>query len=136
MKKWYVILILLCLAGLGSYYYMNYDFRNAIKNTKADYELSSKDLFEAFDADEGAANTKYTGKILEISGSVTDVVTESDQVSISLHTGDMMSVIVCELNKTLSSDEISLKVGDSIKIKGECSGKLIDIILVNCVVIN
>ncbi len=115
---------------------MNYDFRNAIKNKKADYELSSKDLFEAFDADEGAANTKYTGKILEISGSVTDVVKESDQVSISLDTGDMMSVIVCELNKTLSPDEISIKVGDSIKIKGECSGKLIDIILVNCVVVN
>lgn len=136
MKKWVLLSIILALSLFGVYYYINHDFRNSVQNKKPDFELSSKDLFLEFDRDDDQAHSKYLGKTLSISGVIASVSQEGDRITISLETEDMMSAVVCELNVSLAPKNLSVKEGDPIKIKGECSGKLIDIILVNSVIVN
>ena len=57
-----------------------------------------------------------------------------DNISISLESGATLGEVVCELNTNLVKDIDQVTVGEVINIKGECSGKLIDVIFVNCVI--
>ncbi|NND31058.1 MAG: hypothetical protein HKN76_00615 [Saprospiraceae bacterium] len=136
MKKiiGYLLLVGIIVGGIG-YYYTQRDYRDDIKYTDADVEINATDLFAAFEVNEDDANTRFLGKIILVEGVVLSVDHEGEKITIKLDSGDPMGAIVCEMNRNIESDVDSVKAGDSLSIKGECSGKLFDIILVNCVMI-
>ncbi len=135
MKKIIFAVILLVLIAVGGmYYYINLDFRDGIVNKKPDFEISAAELFEQFSHDETAANDLYLGKVLSISGSVEEIQLNNSAGTVTLMTNDPIGKVVCELNQTLIPENVSINPGDQIEIKGECSGMLMDIIIVNSVI--
>ena len=50
--------------------------------------------------------------------------------SISLDTGDAMASIICEFENQV--DIANVKVGDKVKVKGFCTGMLMDVVLSRC----
>lgn len=97
--------------------------------------LSAGELFGQFSQNESEANTKYTGKIIEVSGTIYSIE-EGDQNDINIllmEDGEMFGVS-CNAMKTENNS--LLKKGDSVIIKGECSGFLSDVILIRCVTKN
>ncbi len=135
MRKLIIGSALLLLVLAGVMLYMNYDFRAGIAKEEPDYVIDARTLFAEYDADEDAANQKYLGKTIEVSGDINHIDKTNDPVTISLEAGGVMGNLVCELSKTVEVDVTGIEEGEKITIKGSCSGKLLDVILVNCIIV-
>ena len=132
MKKLGLYLLFILFGSLIYGYYLYNDPVKSIANQKASAQVNAQNLFTAFDEDESAANTKYLDKILEVEGIVEKIVKENNKISIYLSTENMMSSIICELE---DGQKYEGREGDNIKIKGICTGYLMDVILVRAVII-
>ena len=62
-------------------------------------------------------------------------MTEGDQLSVILDSGETSGGIVCEMDNKLSIQTHLPKKGQAVTMKGECSGMLFDVVLVRCVII-
>ncbi len=128
-----VFLLVLLLGGIG-YYYTQHDHRNAIRSASPDFTLTAAEVFTLFDEDEQAANKKFLGKTVLVEGVISAISNTSENISIALESDAPLGEVVCELNTTLVKNMDDISVGDVVNIKGECSGKLIDVIFVNCII--
>jgi flagellar basal body-associated protein FliL len=73
---WTIVLVLLVLiAGAGYYAWKEYNRTNKdLKHEKAAFSLAATDLITEFAANEKTSNTKYLGKIVEVSGAIKQYV--------------------------------------------------------------
>lgn len=136
MKK--VLLTLLSLAAIGigvGYLIYNKPFED-MNRAKADITLSAAELFTAFESDEAAANEQYLDKVVQVSGTVREASTdESGNISITLESGNELSGVICQLDNLAEHPRKEFKPGEQITIKGVCTGMLMDVVLVRCVVV-
>lgn len=123
------ICILAVVAGFFGYFKYNQPHTETAGSV-ADYVITPSDLLQAYEADEDAANKKYLDKIIQVEGVVKAYNFVDSGGSLTLETGSEMSAIICEFE---SGNNISkIKIGETVKIKGICTGKLMDIVLVRC----
>lgn len=132
MKKWIIILLAIgVVAGIGIGLYMYNKPLESMASRDAEVTISAVDLYQAFDADEPAANLNYLGKVIEVSGTIQSVSAGDDGTpSIVLDAGDAMGGVVCRLDATASGD---FQEGQTAAFRGECTGKLLDVELARCV---
>ena len=64
--------------------------------------LSASELYHEFQSDENAANKKWVGKVIEVSGTVSSVNESSGYVSISLKTAGDGGINCSVLKKDLN----------------------------------
>jgi hypothetical protein len=101
---------------------------------KPDFVLTATVLQKDFENNETAASSKYINKILEVSGTIVSVTpADSTNTNISLKTGNELSSVICTFHKL--NDTPKLIPGDEIRLRGECSGFLMDVLLNNCSII-
>ena len=133
-----ILLVLIVLALLGSYigYKMYNKPHQDVSAAPAEVTLTADELLNAFKENEIEAGTKFINKVIEVSGNIADAKNESNQIIIQIGTADVMSNIICNLDSTQTSNRKEYKIGDSIRVKGICSGYLSDVILDRCVVAN
>lgn len=136
MKKIVIIGILIAAILGGAYaYYMFNKKVESISNKKADFTISANELFDAFDGDEEAANAKYIGKIIEITGAVESVESNDTSANVVLIADNaLIGGINCQMEKGVSLEGIS--EGSQTKLKCECQGFLMNVVLNNCVKVN
>ncbi len=132
MKKYLKIIVGLVVIGIIAAIAVGlYVFRKApesVANKKADIIVSCKQLVSEYETDEQAANQKYLDKVLEVTGIVADISNDSSGINITLRDNESIQGVVCRIvEKNDFSDNIS--VGDSITVKGICTGYLMDVIL-------
>lgn len=121
-------------AAVVAYLIYNKPHQNMDKAT-ADIHIAASELLSAFETDEGAANAKYLDKIVAVTGEVREVVTtEEGLTTITLETGSAMSGIVCELDTLTEHPKTDFQPEETITVKGVCTGMLMDVVLVRCVV--
>lgn len=133
MKKFIIFSTILIWMGIGifAWYYVNKP-ADSLESATPDFSISSPAFIAQFNENEEAATQQYLGKVIEISGTVQDItVEENGNMSITLN-GDEMFGVSCKMNK--NNEKLIQKVnkGDGIVVKGICSGKLMDVVLVNC----
>lgn len=141
MKKKYVrILIVILLLGGAALFYGLKEYNRGHKDASkhdADFAISATELFQKFSTDENAANGMYLDKTIEISGIVKSVdKDETGNYTIQLESGDMMSSVSCQMDTRHNADAEKVKAGETVKIKGTCTGILMDVILIRCVLSN
>jgi len=109
-KKIFLILIILVL--IGGYMGYNYVFKGPrdVKSESAAFTTTSLKLKAEFSSEQNAANTKYTGKTIIVSGKVT----EKTNHSITLDNG-----VICVLSVIEKSD---ITANSIVKIKGKVDG--------------
>ncbi len=125
-----LVLALVLLAGLGlviNYYYQKPV--ESLENKSPDNSLAAADLFQEYESDEDLANSKYLNKVIEVSGTILNI----DGPQIILKTQSSFGVI-CEIEKPETIE--TLKIGDKVVCKGLCTGKLMDVVISRCTVIN
>jgi hypothetical protein len=125
----------LCALAVSAYIYINRP-KKSIEAKKAEYTLASEQLLNEFENNEAAANAKYLDKVLMVEGTVSSVSTEKGRTTVILDSGNPLSRISCELSAAESAKQIALNEGDRAKIKGVCTGILMDVVLVDCVIVN
>lgn len=133
-KKIGLLIALACLIGLGIGTYMYFKPNPSVANMKTDVTLTAGDLLAAFEADEATANAEYLDQVIALSGTISSITTNEDGLlTLTLDTGNPVSGVICEMEA--DRDHGDLAEGQTISLKGLCTGYLMDVVLVRCVVV-
>ncbi len=122
--------VLLLVLGLVGYLMFNKDHRN-ISEEKADFSITADELFAAYEADEKASDTKFLDKVINVSGKIVETKKNKD----GLHTGvlEAKDAMIGGISVTMAKDKNqALTKGQTVNLKCRCTGKLMDVVLVNC----
>jgi DNA/RNA endonuclease YhcR with UshA esterase domain len=138
MKIKKVIIGILILGSLGAFVaYKMYNKPHVnVKEASADIAISANKILEDFSTDEITANTKYLEKIIEVKGVISDTKIEKEKGIITLKTNDDFGSVLCHLSAAATKQMSALKEGQTITVKGICTGYLMDVILVKSEIIN
>jgi len=137
MKKiiWFILTFVLLGIIIGIFMWL-YAFRKAdisVASKKADIEIKAADFLKNFTDNEETANKTYLDKVVLVSGIIDKITEDSTSVSIYLKNPQDMAGVMCGFNKA-AIDKSSLRVGDTVRIKGICTGFLMDVVLNKCVI--
>ena len=102
----------------------------------AEVTLTAQSLVSAFDQNETEANAKFLDKVIEVKGKVKEVIEQDDSFILLLGDESSMSSVSCTLDHKSDSVAYGLKPGDEVVVRGICTGFLMDVVLVNCKVLN
>lgn len=97
---------------------------------KADYKLASAVLWNEYEENEVNADTKYKGKILEVTGMIDNIGTDiTNTLYITLEGDDFVGSIQCFFNDKYKSDVAKLTKGQKVTIRGRCEGKFLNVLV-------
>ena len=125
-----IMLVILC-SGAAMYLY-NKPSELSVSG-RAAYTVSASEIFTEFETNEAQANKKFLNQIVSVTGQVTDVrAVDSVGVNITLGTGNGIFGVSCQVADPREAN--GLRNGQQVKIKGLCTGMLMDVVLVKCVI--
>ena len=101
---------------------------------KAAFALKAGDLINHFEADETDAMSKYSDQVLSVQGIINSVHATDSSGAVFLNDEGTTSSVMCQFDKKKFKEILYLHKGVSITIKGICSGYLMDVVLVHCVI--
>lgn len=131
MKKILTIIAVLGVIGIGVATYMWNKPHQNMSSASSDLAIAAPALFTAFDTNEAEADAKYLEKIVSVKGKVKSVDVEGKKIV--LESDDDMFGVICELDALTEHKRLDFKVGEEVRMKGICTGKLMDVVLVRCV---
>jgi len=123
---------LLSLAGWGIYKITKPHHNVAAEDASAN--ITAEKLYSEFRDSEDQANKKWIGRVIEITGSITTISESGNYISINLRATGEGGINCSMMKKDLDPDK-KLNKGDSISIKGKCTGFLMDVNMVDCVIV-
>lgn len=98
-----------------------------------DVSLNAHQLAAAFAENEIAANEKYAGHNLSVSGKVISISNEGDTImNATLEGNDALHNVSCSFDKRHFKELQNLHGGDSVKVIGYCTGFLLDVVMNRC----
>jgi len=133
MKKLVVPLLVLAAIFIGIGFYMYNKPVESLDNKKADVTVTADQLVADYEANEQAANDKYLGKVVQVSGKVAQVTSEDGKNKVVFETANPISGVITELEE--GNDAEGINAGEEATVKGMCSGYLSDVILVRSTVV-
>ena len=126
---------LVVIIGLtASLYYYNKPHVN-IEKSDAAYRLTAQNLIKEYQDNEKNTNEKYTEKVIQIEGDVSEISTLRGNSVVTLNDPDSESSIICHMQAEDNKRALTLKKGERITIKGVCTGYLLDVIMVRCILV-
>ncbi|MCO6486615.1 MAG: hypothetical protein J5I41_12645 [Saprospiraceae bacterium] len=136
MKKWFIGIALLALAGLAIGLYMYFKPLPGMEDLRADHKVAAASLYEAFDQDEAGASSTYLGKVVEVEGTIQSVEAgDHGGMTVILEAGGLMGGVLCRMDPGQKEATEALQPGAAVRIRGECVGKLMDVELSRCVIL-
>jgi hypothetical protein len=124
-----VVLIGGLIGGIVAYQMWNKDFEDAM--SQDGIKVTADQLYKAFETNEAEANKTYVGKVVEVSGTVSEVQADSIQRVVLTFPDAMMGGIVVNIDKRHPEGIDELKAGDQATLKGFCSGFLMDVQIID-----
>jgi tRNA_anti-like len=122
LKKLFIIgTILFVASGIAVWFIFTQKFEDTTKQEAA-YTLNAMDFIKEFQASDSLSNKKYAEKIITINGRVSE--TEAADTTINIKMMDTLTdayIIFAFQQQDLKAAK-QLKEGDSVSIKGSCSG--------------
>ncbi len=106
-----------------------------VRETKVDYTLSTINLIEEYQQDEGATDKKYSEHVLQLEGKIFEISAQQGNSVITLKDKGSESSVICQMMAEENKKMLKLKKGDNISIKGVCTGYLLDVIMVRCILV-
>lgn len=132
MKKKYVkavigiALLAMAVGMVYAYYVWNKPQRDVKEETAI--AVQAQALFDAYSSNEALANSKYLDKAVAVSGEVSQVQTNQDHKQvITLKTSDPMFGVQCTMK-----EPANVAVGNTVTVKGICTGFLTDVVVIDC----
>lgn len=130
-------LILLVIAGVFVYAYREYTRKPAdLNDVKAEAIVQAATLVELYEKDEAQANKLYLGKAIDVTGTISDITNQKDTaVNVLLGGKYDMHRVSCLFGVSQLEKIKGAKAGESISLRGICTGYLMDVELNRCVII-
>ncbi len=134
-KILYVFLALVIVGVATGLYMWNKPIKHP-EDARKIIKIAASDLYKAYSADEGKANTLYLAKnndkALNVSGEVVEVDKNQDGgVLLLLDTGDPIAKVICSMrDKTATAQK-----GQKVKVIGFCTGDdITGVRLTDCII--
>ncbi len=104
------------------------------RSQTASYNLTADQLSKEYEANEVAADNKYKGQVVVVSGSIKDIGKDIlDDPYVVIGGLGFLDGVQCMFSKSESSSIAALSKEQSIRIKGQVEGKLIgNVLLKSC----
>lgn len=136
MSKWKIIVCLLAVLGAVGFAYGWQEFHRTHKDT-SDLRVSvSKDamqLLKEFELNETLANGTYNDKVVSVKGTVLKVEDNGDTRNVTLGEASSFGGVICQFQPEHKNEIATIKPGQHIQVKGVCTGILVDVVLIRCV---
>jgi archaellum biogenesis ATPase FlaH len=129
MKKIIFILAFILAISASFYYYTFVYSKTHHRDAQVETSviITADSLSAAYQADEQKANVKFLNKAVEVTGTILSI--DKDQAN---HTTLLMGKAESFSNVSItltSTQPITQKVGETITVKGVCTGSLSDVII-------
>jgi len=137
-KKWrnrfFALASLIVVVIIGGFGYNEYNRSPAdTQYLEPAFELQASDFAREFETDELKANAQYLDRPIRVHG-VIDAFQQNDTSAVVfLKERGSSASVMCLFNEHGMEEAKNLKRGDSITIKGICTGYLMDVVMVRCV---
>jgi hypothetical protein len=128
-KAFFFAVAIVCLLVGAWGYYQYQKPRAGTSGIAPDFRLTAEQLYNEYSANESAADKKYSGNVLEVTGIVKEKQVTSNATNVLLMGAPTGGVNCSFQNKEASA----IKVGEMVKVKGRCTGFLMDVSLVDAV---
>ena len=133
----YIIIFVLVIVLIGIIGFLTFLYapKANVNNKKAFQNVTAIDLYSQFDTDEQASNAKYIGKIIAVKGSIGEMEEDENGSTVILLEAGEIGGVLCTLEKSQTEKGKTLTFGDTITIKGMCTGMLNEVILNKCIIL-
>jgi hypothetical protein len=128
---WGGVLLLLLLAAAWAWYQYEKPHRSTAGETAA-ITIDADSLYHQYQADERIADQNFLGKVISVTGRLTEIQHSGNSVIWILSTQPGGGGINCELFAGTKVDP-EPRTGDRVTVKGRCTGFLMDVNLADCV---
>jgi hypothetical protein len=125
-----VAIAFVAVLGLSAGFFLYQKPAQTVVTGEADFSLEASTLFHEYNTNEELANQKYLNKIISVHGEVTDVTVNAESISVTLGSSDPLAGVSCEI--PVQGEKPIINAGDVVRIKGLCTGKLMDVVLTKC----
>lgn len=78
---------------------------------------------------------KFIEKAIEIEGTIKEVTYKNNKYTVILSEENYNTLILCEMQTDQNQKIVKLNVGEKTKIKGILKGVLMDVIVLNCIIL-
>jgi hypothetical protein len=120
-KKWLIALGVLLLAGvLVIYYLFNLKYDDTA-TVKADFTVNAMDFIKEFKQDMGAANKKYSEKIIVVNGTVSAIEMADTTANIKMIDTTNGAYVIFAFQQQHLAEAKAMKEGEQVSVKGSCS---------------
>ena len=111
-----------------------YTFRKAetsVSSAKAELEILATDLVKKFENNEDSANAAFLDKVILVIGTVDNVKQDSTGTNIYIKEQGEMAGVMCSFSNDMV-DPVGIKTGEQLRVKGICTGYLLDVVINKC----
>ena len=125
LKRWHkIVLAMLVVAGVaGLVVWKIINKKNpSLKNAAPDYTVTMQGLIQEFSTGDSAAQQKYLGKVVEVSGTVKKIVASDSAAVLNLGDTSSLSLVQCQIDARHNADVKNIKEGDAVTVKGKLAG--------------
>jgi len=124
IKKALIAILFIVLLGGGAYWYiMNETFDDTASSESA-YTVTAQELINVYQTNDSVANATYREQIITVQGRVTEVEAADTTVNIKFTDPFTGSYLIFDFQSQHVPDAKVVQVGDSVAIKGSCSGNI------------
>lgn len=133
MKRKIILTTLILTAVVGTLLalYLFRPTKACVCNDKAQHKVSATELVYLYENDEELANKTYLGKVISVEGTITSITEDAQGRKVIELDGASLGMVSCTLCST-EQENGSITPGNLVKIKGECAGFTLDVILIRC----
>ena len=134
MTKLIYAIAVVAITALGGYYYVFIYSKTHHRNVQSEkgIVIQADSLSAAYQANEKNANALYLNKAVELSGTIVSIdKNQEGKITLIIGSADSFSNVSVTL---ISTAPLTQKIGESITIKGVCTGALSDVIVTEGVV--
>jgi RecJ-like exonuclease len=125
-------ILLLILAAFAWAWRLYHKPHESAANESAAVTINADSLYHQYQLDEHAADQKYMGKVIEVSGKLVEIQHSGNAEIWILSTQPGGGGINCQIFAGTKTDPTP-KPGEPVTIKGRCTGFLMDVNLADCV---
>ncbi len=112
----------LLLAGAIAVWFIFTEKFSDTKERKAAFTVNAMDFIDEFEKNDSLANIKYAEKIITVNGRVSETEAADTTINIKMIDTATDAYIIFAFQQQHLNEAKSLKEGDSVSIKGSCSG--------------
>lgn len=132
-----VVVAVLALSLLGGYLYIMHMPEKSMSKQAPDFSMSATRLAEEFETDPAAANSKFIDRVIEVTGVISEISTDqNNSIVFVLRENETPTGVLCTLNEKSAEKTERYKVGDTVVLRGICTGMLFEVVLNRCVIVD